>query len=312
MKIIYDTKETKEAIVRAIAFFDMFNYPLSVFEVFKFIELKSDINQIDRILIQMVSDGVLESKNSFYYLPKRSEIVGQRIDKFNHSERKFRIAIKITKYFRFVPWVRLVAIVNLMGADNLRDEGDIDLFIVSEKNRLWLTRFFTALITKILNMRPKERNSKDKICLSFFVGIDSLNLGEMQISQNDLYFKYWLANIVPIYCINDTYSRLIKKNSEMLNQFPNWRPVNTSSRRFIVVNKTYFYENFIDLFFSGLEKTFMHMQLYFLPNSLKTEMHDKKVIVSESIIKLHKNDRRKEFINAHKEKIKLLNEKHNY
>ena len=305
-KIEYN-KNLRGAIVETIVFFDLFDFPLTINETLKYLQGKATYLEVSNNLDDLNLVGVLGSNGGLYFLLGRECIIEERKKRYNYSDRKFKIALRIAKYFRFIPWIRLVCVSNIIGRDNLRDGGDVDLFIVSDKNRLWLTRFFTVLIAKILNVRPQKNNTRDKICLSFFVSEENLNLENIREDENDMYFNYWFLNLAPIYSRHNSFLNLMKENKKILEQFPNYFIQNISEKRQIKSFNNNFYKKNWELIFGGMEKQIKKFQLKIMPKNLLNLIPEKKgVLVSNKIIKLHLNDRRNEFLKKYNENISKI------
>lgn len=324
-KQVKTENDFKEAIVETIAFFDLFDYPCTVNEIRKHLNTKRKISDIISALNfkplpspsnpagrPLLANGrglssVLDTKNGFYFLPDRSEIIKTRLARYNYSDKKFKRAIWVARIFKAVPWIKMIAVGNIIGAHNLKKEGDIDLFIITAKNRVWLTRFFCVSLLVFLNLRPKEGDAKDKICLSFFVSEDNLGLSKLKL-KNDPYFNYWLAGLVPIYDVSDTYEKFIKANNWLKEFFPNWEPSKASYRRDAgkPLPKLYYY--ILDFLFGWTEGLMQKFQIKILPDNLKSLINkDTRVVVNNKVIKLYANDRRKEYLEKFYAKIKELN-----
>jgi len=304
----YDRKQNiRRAIVETIAFFDLFLFPLTVNEILKYLKVKSDYLEVLNTLDSLVREEIIEEAEGLYFLKGSQKNIKERKSRYNYSDRKFKIAIKISKYFRLIPWIRLIAVVNIIGRDNLRDNSDIDIFIIAEKNKLWLTRFFAVLIAKLMNVRPRLGNTRDKICLSFFLSEDNLDLDTVRGKNNDLYFSHWLLNLAPIYSRENSYEKLMEGNRKILNEFPNFYPEKISSKRELLIFDNSFYKKNWDLLFGGLENKIKRFQLEIMPRNLLDLAPQKKgVIISENIIKLHLNDRREEFLKKYNEKVSKI------
>lgn len=318
INITIEKQETGRAIVETIAFFDLFDYPVAVIEIWEHLNTKCEILDIISALdFKPLPNPPLakgrelssffESKNGFYFLKGREEIIKTRLARYNYTDQKFKRALWVARVFKLIPWIKMIAVGNIIGAHNLKKESDIDLFIIAAKNRVWLARFFCVGIVKLLNLRPKPGREKDKICLSFFVSEDNLDLRDLKL-KNDLYFNYWLAGLAPIYDVGNTYKKFIKANGWIKEVFPNWQPGEVNYRRDAgrPLPKLYFY--ILDFIFGGAEKVAQKIQVKILPGNLKSLMNkDTRVVANDGIIKLHVKDRRQEYLEKFYEKIKKLN-----
>lgn len=298
----------KKAIMRVIVFFDMFDYPPTCFEIWQYLSINTDLGSVENIL----SDAGFRHENNivqrqgFYFFKGRESIINIRMSRYNYTDRKFKIALRVVRIFKFIPWIRMAAIGNIIGTNNLDDDGDIDLFIVTDKDRAWITRFFCASLMAFFNMRPKPGKEKDKICLSFFVDDSLLNMRDLKISKNDIYFDHWLLGMRVIYDRDDAYNVFINDNKWIKNDFPNWiedKPVHfrSAGRPFSV-----FYREVFDLVFGGLNYKLKNWQISMMPDNLRQMMNkDKRVMIGDGILKLHVNDRREKIMRRYLELIDL-------
>lgn len=307
----------EKAIVRAVAFFDLFNYPLTSQEIWQYTHVKCDMIDLMRVL--KISSGLIEEKNGFYFLRGRDKIIKTRMERYNFTDKKFKRALKVARIFKLVPWIKMIAVSNIIGAHNLKKESDIDLFIITEPGRVWVTRFFCVVITKILRLRPKEGNARNKICLSFFISVEAMDLRGLMLKDkitdssapdiSDIYFIYWLTGLVSIYDANNTYEKFIEANSWIKEYLPNWQPAEVNYRRNAGQGFSWFYRDAVDMIIGGLEKELKKIQLKIMPETLKSIMNkDTRVVVNNQILKLYANDRRAEYRDRLKEKLATLRE----
>ncbi len=286
-----------------IAFFDMFDYALTDWEIWRMLGVKCEFFEVVEALENMGSRAA--RKNGFYFFSGRDKNIIERLNRYNFADRKFKRAVSVSKIFRFIPWIKMIAVGNLLGSHNLKDGSDIDFFIVAEDRRIWLARFFCAGIAKIAGWRPKHNDSRDKICLSFYVSESALDLKGLMIKQKtDIYFIYWLAGLAPVYDAGKIYEKLIADNLWLKNHLPNWRPGVQSRQRRVKPFLSGFCHDAIDFLIGGLEPQFKKPQIKFLPPKLKNLMNkDTRVVVDDKIIKLHANDRREEYAIKYEKKI---------
>ena len=227
-------RSLENSIIKTISYFDLFDFPLTSFEIHKNLlqtEKKYSLNRILQILNKVES---IESKDGFYFLKNRSSIIVKRKQRYLLAENKIKKSKWLFSLLAKIPFVNAIYICNDLSYQNAPRESDIDLAIITEENRIWTARFFCTFLMKILNKRPSQKNKKDKICLSFFISENNLNLQKYshRTYSQDIHYLYWLSQFVLIY----------KKNEKNINQFfwqenswisdflPNWYPFKTNSR----------------------------------------------------------------------------------
>jgi hypothetical protein len=150
--------------------------------------------------------------SGFYFLPGREGLIEKRREFFYLSERKFKIAQKAARILRFIPGVKMVAVCNNFY---YRPESDIDFFIITAAKRLWVTRFLATIFLDLFNLRARGQKTADRICLSFYLSENNLNLeevalkslahssvnsaGEETLWSGDPCLACWLAFMEPLY-----------------------------------------------------------------------------------------------------------------
>lgn len=281
--MVYLNNEEKEdislAIKKVIVFFDMFDYPLTAKEIFDQLDGKYSLKEVIIGLNDLAN--ILSNNHGFFYLKNRSNLIELRQKRYNYSVRKLKIAHKFSMIFSFLPFIKVVTLANVIGAHNMRDEGDIDLFIITEKNRIWLSRLYCAGLAKILNKRPTPELKRDKICLSFYITDDNLNLESLKIKPQDPYFDYWLKTMVLLYNRKGTYRNFLLANNLLLE--------NKSSSSVIKVK--------VNIVLDALEKMAKKWQLKILPAALKNVLISSEgKFINDKILKLYWRDRNAEIL----------------
>lgn len=279
----------REVIVKTVAFFDMFDYPLTAYEIYYYLDKRAPLEEI----LSLISS--LNQKNGFYFLRNREEIIITRQKRHNYSVRKIKIAQRFSRLFVFLPFIRVIAVANSIGQHNLRDESDIDFFIITKARRVWLTRFYCAALTKLLNRRPTEKKKKDKICLSFYISTDHLDLIDLKLPDGDPYFEYWQRSLVLLYNKNRTYENFLAAN----NLFNSGNNKLEENEHFLTGSKK---ESPI---LNYLENFFKKYQLKIMPPALRpANSLSSGVVTSENVIKLYAPDRRQEYLTKYEQKIR--------
>ena len=150
-------KNLELSIIRTLAFFDIFSFPLTSLEIFKWLNVTDDsasatdqplltqpyfYSEVQQALNQLPDK--IQSKNGFYFLAGRSELINQRLKKYGYAANKFKRALGFSRIFSVIPYIKMIAVCNTLAYGNSSQAGDIDLFIIAQKNRLWLTRFLAV------------------------------------------------------------------------------------------------------------------------------------------------------------------------
>ncbi|MCF7794758.1 hypothetical protein K9M50_00150 [Patescibacteria group bacterium] len=306
-----------KAIVSTIAFFDIFSYPLSAFEVYKYLQIESSYSQVVLALENLEARNIISSKNSFYCLKDKEDNFAIRQRRYNYSKKKMKIAKKWAKVFRLFTSLKLVAISNGKGLYNLRKEGDIDLIIITKENKIWTTRFILATIAKLFNLRPSPKNKKDKLCLSFFVSEYNLNL-QNYTKENDLDFFYWLVNFSSIYDEDNYLNKLLAENIWLKKYLPNYFKVidvNNKKNYFKVekevdkkeIKKSFYNKNRNNGF---IENFLKKIQWHLFPQEIKNKANKgNEVIINDEILKLHVLDKRQYYYQKYLEKMRVYEDK---
>src|SRR5690606_1722841 len=84
--------------------------------------------------------------------------------------------VRIQKYIEVLSLSAYIQFVGLSGSvsmENAEENDDIDLFIISEHNRMWTARLYCIIFALIMGIkRPRviknEGVAKDKACLNLF------------------------------------------------------------------------------------------------------------------------------------------------
>ncbi len=289
----------KSSILKTIAFFDIFDFPLTSEEIKTHLygyhkplhikELKGTLDEIDEI----------EKIHDYYVLKNRGKLIELRKSRKFIAEKFWGRVRQYGQYIAQVPFVRMVAVCNNLAYDNPSELSDIDLFIVIEKDRMWLARLIITLILQFHGVRRHGDKIAGRFCLSFFVTTEKLNMEPLALKPEDPYMAYWTRLLLPIYG-KKTYQEFKQKNEEWLKKEygMNFSDKNDKQLSFISDShlkkiKEWLYRGwFGDLYESILKKTFKKRTL----RKAKKLGPEASVIVSDSILKFHNKDRRQEYL----------------
>lgn len=287
----------------ALAFFDIFDYPLTLGEIQKYLyksNLKISLNEIKEILNK--SSNVSE-KNGLFFLKDRENICDSLLERRAYYEKFIKRIKKYCKFFKVIPFLRFVSLCNIMGAP--KKESDIDLFIVAKSNRLFIVRILVTLLFHLLGIRRHKKKISGRFCLSFYITDRRLNLSKIFIKPEDPYMYYWLRTMHLIFGEKELYREFLLTNDVILS---NW------DLSPFVEDNGWFSKDIRKIFeriLSGKLGDFFERKL---GNWQKKRAFEKQrklepnngVIISDDMLKFHDKDRRRLFLNVWKNKLLTL------
>ena len=298
--------ELERSIIKTVAYFDVFDFPLTVSELHKYLLTKEKYSLLN-IIKQIENNNFLGSCQGFYFVKGRDQIIQQRKEKYLVANKKIRKSLFYIKMLSKLPFVEAIFICNTLSILNARDESDVDLAIVAREGKIWTARFFCAVLMKIFNKRPSEENQKDKICLSFYFGADSLDLERVR-NDNDIHFTNWVAQFMPVYGRDEIISEFCRENGWVKEDLVN-HEFTISNSRWKVKEKSLVKRILEMIFgFGVFEGLIKYVQLKKMPEELRVQGKEdnSNVLISDTILKLHKKDNREDIYKKWEEKTRKI------
>ena len=292
----------ERAILRTVAYFDLFNYPLTSWEVWKWgmgaVVEPHSLRAVEQLLATSATlHANLDAKAGFIFLRGRSAILKDREERYRLALTKLDRAQRFTRTLRRIPFVRAVFVCNSLGLANARAESDIDFFIVVQREHVWAARLLAAGWAKFRKLRPVPGNRADKFCLSFFLADDALDLSALRL-EADPYLTMWVATLVPLYDPANLREALWQANAWVQQALPNAAPRALAQQR--QVSPSILARVLAPLVSSRtFERMAERLQRRALaPNLRAIANQDTRVVLNARMLKFHDNDRRLEYAKA--------------
>lgn len=310
----------EKSILSTICYFDVFEYPLTLIEIWQwlFVSLPPEKNIDLLMIIKTIENSAYLSekisfKNGFYFLCHRDEIVLTRLKRYTIANQKNKIAKRGVQVLKYLPFIKLIGLCNNSGNNNIREDSDIDLFIITAKNRLFTARFLITLVTSLMRLRRHDKKITNRLCLSFYVSDDNLDFSKIKIIDDDIYLIYWIANIFPLYD-RGSYQNFLAANNWIRRSLPNYLPKAGSYWRQIFdhpISRGSFKS--LEYLLGGylgdqLELWLKKLQLLKMSKNNKSlaKENDSRVIINDTMLKFHENDRRLLYQNSFISKLKEI------
>lgn len=100
---------------------------------------------------------------------------------------------------RSLPYIEAIYLSDSITFNSLKENSDIDLFVVTASGRVWSAKLWSSLFLWILWMKRSRKKKKQKFSVNFYVSKDALNLQSIKLAPGDPYLIYWLAHLVVLY-----------------------------------------------------------------------------------------------------------------
>ncbi|MDA1038135.1 MAG: hypothetical protein O2877_00420, partial [bacterium] len=281
---------------RTVAWFSLFSYPLTAFEIWKWMLEPEDKYTLGQVIIALSSkenQRHLVSDDGSYRLRSSDGTAQVRRERFRDAVQKFRTLLPVVSYLRYLPTVRGVATCNTLAWMHTRKESDIDLFVIVKEGSVWTSRLLSVTPFMIARARPGER-SENPLCFSFFLSDTSLNVQSLSMPEKDPYLTYWAASIIPLFDRDGAFDEFQKANSWMREVLPTAHSQTPHPDRSIEPSGV---TRRVPFIFEKISRKLQHRRF---PQVI-TQManRDSRVVISDAMLKFHSNDRRELFRERH-------------
>lgn len=287
----------EKSILKTLIYYDIFNFPLKAWEIHKWlIGTEASLKQIEKTLRKMDKELRIKNQGDYWFLSNRKGLVKDRIEKGRISKQHFRIAKNVSLLFKLIPWVKLVGVSGSLSMMGSSKKDDIDLFIVTSKNRIWISRFFLIFLTSLTGLRRKRRekvlSANGKICINLILEEDNLDQ-----RKKNIYLAHEVLQMRPIWQRDEIYSRFLHTNDWAFKYLPNWKSSIIEIKNQKSKSKNNNLQNgFVDL----LEELAKNFQLKIMGNPDKSER------IENGALYFHPEDKGVKILEEYKKRVKEI------
>ena len=205
-----------------------------------------------------------------------------------HEKMLVGRAQKYIHHLMWIPGIEMIAIVNSLSMFATHPDSDIDLFIITRPRRIWLVRFLITMQFLLQKVWRKGNAVRGNFCLSFFITTEAMDLSKISISH-DIYLYFWVYYMKPIIARWRIYEQFLKAN--------NWVALDLKQR---IVNEKFLFQNTngwssdspISPLYALLNACIRCFFLPYTKRSYRLLWKPEWVIIADTILKFHDNDRR--------------------
>lgn len=200
---------TCKNILKTLAYFDIFNYPLTDEEIIQFLPESSKLTFHESLKTSLEEKFIFKI-NGFYSLQNRESLATRRIEGNKRAGQQLKIARRIAKFLGGFPFVKSVCVSGSLSKDYADEKSDIDFFIITEADHLWIARSFMHLFKKLSYLAGKQH----WFCMNYYVDEKG-----MEIVEKNIFTAMEIVTLKPMQG-KEYFRKFIEANSWTKNYFP--------------------------------------------------------------------------------------------
>jgi len=181
--------EEQACILRVLVYFDIFQYPLTKNEIRRFLERPFSEATIDQSLQQMIADHTIFLHGGFYSLQYNPLLTIKRKKGNRRAEKLLPKAYSIGRFLFHFPFVRAIGISGSLSKNFADEKADVDFFIITKANRLWMARSIMHLFKKITFLTGHQHY----FCMNYYIDEDAL-----LIKEQNIFTAVEVATLIPV------------------------------------------------------------------------------------------------------------------
>ncbi len=292
-------------ILATLIYFDIFKHPLTLEEIHQFAHIRSSLEEVKEILTKLTRDKIIFKHQNYYSLTNDVSQVERRIAANKRAKQRMKTALRNSKYISKLPFVRGVFLSGTIAKGVMYEDSDIDFFVITEANRLWVSKMAMKLFKVVFLL-----NSRRDFCYNYLLSNDRL-----EIEEQNLYTATELVTLIPTYNY-ELYQEFTSVNDWYKKHYPN-RLLKDASHIVSTKRSTFqrISEGLLDNAFGDwLNTTFMnHMQRKYEKKYAKVLSKKERAIALRSTphaSKVHPRHYQKSFLNRFEECLKAFEQKH--
>jgi hypothetical protein len=201
----------KKDILATLTYFDMFDYPLKKREIFIFLGRTDELHEFEYSLNMLVNESAIFKVGDFYSLHNNYALAERRYKGNEKAARMLKKGERVATVISAFPFVKGVAISGSLSKNFADENADIDFFIITAANRLWIARTFLHIFKKITFLF----NMQDLFCMNYFI-----DEAEPGIIEKNIYTAIEVTTILPLRG-NAVFEKFYTANNWTKNFLPN-------------------------------------------------------------------------------------------
>jgi hypothetical protein len=179
----------ENSILKTLAYFDIFRYPLLEAEIRQFLDIPVITIALEHTIKNLVEKQRIFRLGEFYSLRNDQSLAEYRKKGNDRAKHLLKKGMRIADFLYHFPFVKAVGISGSLSKNFADPKADIDFFIITSKNRLWVARSILHLYKKLTYLAGRQ----NYYCMNYFVDETALN-----IEQRNIYTATEIKTLLPV------------------------------------------------------------------------------------------------------------------
>jgi predicted nucleotidyltransferase len=202
------------SILKVVTYFDIFSYPLTTGEIAFFLDKPVAEKDILTVITHLVKTKQLWQFNNFFSVRNEPGLAARRTTGNKLAIRDIKKARSVARFLSWIPYIKGIAISGSLSKNFADETSDLDFFIITAANRLWIVRIFYTFLFKMAGIL----NIKNWFCLNYF--IDEI---DFEIREHNLFTAVEIATLMPLKG-EALFKDFFRANSWANEFLPNYTP----------------------------------------------------------------------------------------
>lgn len=228
-----------QAILKTILYGDVFHFPLTKEEIWQYLISKKKIQRADfeKTLLSLTQKE-LTYHSGYYCLAGKQEIITHRQKYLPELANKMVLAQKVASCLSYIPTIYFIGISGGVAVGDVTVDDDVDLFIITKKHALFMTRLWILVLLEVMQLRRvrNEKNPANKICVNLLIEETALT---WPVKKHNLYVAHEIAQLKPLFERKGMYAQFLNANQWIEKFLPN--ALSASSVRVGIVSRRNYY-----------------------------------------------------------------------
>jgi hypothetical protein len=179
---------SEKSAVEALLYFDLFNYPLTEKEVRLYSNVHVSATETDDVIRGLLQRKLIYQTGNFYSAYSKEGLNKKREEGNKRATDLLKKAKTYARLIQRFPFVRCVCISGSLSKGCVDESGDIDYFIITKPERLWIARTLLVLFKKVVLL-----NRHKYFCVNYFVDTNHL-----EIPDKNVFTATEIATLLPM------------------------------------------------------------------------------------------------------------------